>query len=75
MAHVLNALKTEHPEIQKAFFRQDNTGCYHSAVTMMSVPAIEKATGVKVGEVSFSGPQGGKGPADRMVTTIKGHIT
>ena len=75
MAHVLNALKTEHQEIQKAFFRQDNTGCYHSAVTMMSVPAIEKATGVKVGEVSFSDPQGGKGPADRMVTTIKGHIT
>ena len=76
MAHrVLNALKTEHPEIQKAFFRQDNAGCCHSAVTMMSVPAIEKATGVKVAEVSFSDPQGGKGPADRMAATIKGHIT
>ena len=75
MAHVLNALKTEHPEIQKAFFRQDNAGCYHSAVTIMSVPAIEKATGVKVAEVSFSDPQGGKGPADRMAATIKGHIT
>ena len=75
MAHVLNALKTEHPEKQKAFFRQDNAGCYHSAVTMMSVPAIEKATGVKVAEVSFSDPQGGKGPADRMAATIEGHIT
>ena len=75
MAHVLNALKTEHPEIQKAFFRQDNAGCYHRAVTIMSVPAIEKATGVKVAEVSFSDPQGGKGPADRMAATIKGHIT
>ena len=51
MTHVLNALKTEHPEKQKAFFRQDNAGCYHSAVTMMSVPAIEKATGVKVAEL------------------------
>ena len=75
MAHVLNALKTEHPEIQKAFFRQDNAGCYHSAVTIMSVPAIKKATGVKVAEVSFSDPQGGKGPAVRMAATIKGHIT
>ena len=41
----------------------------------MSVPAIEKATGVKVAEVSFSDPPGGKGPADRMAATIKGHIT
>ena len=75
MAHVLNALKTEHPEIQKAFFHQDNAGSYHSAVTIMSVPAIEKATGVKVAGVSFSDPQGGKRPADRMAATIKGHIT
>ena len=66
MAHVLHALKTEHPEIQKAFFRQDNAGCYHSVVTIMSVPAIEKAAGVKGAEVSFSDPQGEKGPADRM---------
>ena len=41
----------------------------------MSVPATEKAAGVKVAEVSFSDPQGGKGPADRMAATIKGHIT
>ena len=41
----------------------------------MSVPAIEKATGVKVAEVSFSDPQDGKGRADRMAATIKGHIT
>lgn len=75
MAHVLNAWKTEHPEIQKAFFRQDNAGCYHSAITIMSVLAIEKATGVKVAEVSFSDPQGGKEPADRMAAFFKGHIT
>ena len=67
MAHVLNALKTEHPEIQKAFFRQDNAGSYHSAVTIMSVPAIEKATGVKVAGVSFSDPQGGKRPVQRLL--------
>lgn len=75
MAHVLKTLKEEHPEIQKAFFRQDNAGCYHSTATILSVPAIEKATGLQVAEVGFSDPQGGKGPADRMAATVKGHIT
>ena len=30
MQHVLTTLKQEHPEINTAFFRQDNAGCYHS---------------------------------------------
>ena len=75
MAHVLKTLKEEHPEIQKVFFRQDNAGCYHSTATILSVPAIEKATGLQVAEVGFSDPQGGKGLADRMAATVKGHIT
>jgi len=75
MAHVLKTLKEEHPEIQKAFFRQDNAGCYHSTATILSVPAVEKTTGLQVAEVGFSDPQGGKGPADRMAATVKGHIT
>ena len=75
MAHVLATLKNEHPEIQKAFFRQDNAGCYHSTATIASVPAIEKETGVQIAQVAFSDPQGGKGPADRMAATIKGHIS
>ena len=28
LEHVLRTLKTEHPEIQCAYFRQDNAGCY-----------------------------------------------
>ena len=75
MAHVLETLKNEHPEIQKAFFRQDNAGCYHSTATIASVPAIEKETGVQIAQIAFSDPQGGKGPADRMAATIKGHIS
>lgn len=75
MAHVLESLKKQHPEIKKAFFRQDNAGCYHSTATIVSVPEIAKASGVQVAEVCFSDPQGGKGPADRMAATIKGHIT
>lgn len=75
MAHVLKTLKEEHPEIQKVFFRQDNAGCYHSTATILSVPAIEKATGLQVADVGFPDPHGRKGPADRMAATVKGHIT
>lgn len=75
MAHILRTLKSEHPEINQAFFRQDNAGCYHSTYTILSVPTIEKEAGIRVAEIGFSDPQGGKGPADRMAATIKGHIT
>lgn len=41
MAHILRTSKSEHPEINQAFFRQDNAGCYHSTYTILSVPTIE----------------------------------
>ena len=41
MAHTLRTSKSEHPEINQAFFRQDNAGCYHSTYTILSVPTIE----------------------------------
>ena len=74
MAHVLKTLKQENPEIQRAFFRQDNAGCYHSAATVLTVPAIVRESGIQVVELGFSDPQGGKVPADRMAATIKGHL-
>lgn len=72
--HVLQTLKNDHPEIIKAYFRQDNAGCYHSATTILSCPAIEKSTGVKIEGIDFSDPQGGKGAADRLAATAKSHI-
>ena len=33
LQHVIQTLKTEHPEIDKCFLRQDNAGCYHSSST------------------------------------------
>ena len=75
MAHILKTLKSEHPDINQAFFRHDNTGCYHSTYTILSVPTIEREAGIRIAEIGFSDPQGGNGPADRMAATIKGHIT
>ena len=71
LEHVLRSLKTENPEIQHAYFRQDNAGCYHSATTILAIPTIQSSSGVSVLAVDFSDPQGGKGPADRCQPPAK----
>ena len=74
LEHVLRTLKTDNSEIQYAYFRQDNAGCYHSATTIVAIPAIQLSSGVSVLAVDFSDPQGGKGPADRMSAACKNRI-
>lgn len=74
MEHVLRTLKSEHPEIDAAFFRQDNAGCYHSSKTILAGQAIEKSSGVRIARIDFSDPQGGKGAADRKAANSKSHI-
>ena len=71
---MLQTLKTEHPEIIQAFFRQDNAGCYHCSNTVSALARMEKEVGIKVTRVDFSDPQGGKGAADRLAATCKCHI-
>ncbi|CAB4018789.1 Retrovirus-related Pol poly from transposon 412 [Paramuricea clavata] len=74
MQHVLNTLETENPKLKRAFFRQDNAGCYHSASTILACHHIAKTTGIKISRIDFSYPQGGKGSADRLAATCKCHI-
>jgi len=64
MQHMLQTLKTEHPETVKAFSRHDNAGCYHCSNTVVALAYMEK-------EVDFSDPQGGKRAADRLAATCK----
>ena len=71
---MLQTLKTEHPEIVQACFRQDNAGCYHCSNTVMALAYLEKEVGIKVARVDFSDLQGGKGAADRLAATCKCHI-
>ena len=72
--HVLRTLKNEHPELSKAFLRQDNAGCYHSSLTLAACSLMAEKTGIKVGQVDFSDPQGGKGACDRKAASIKAHV-
>ncbi|KXJ23561.1 hypothetical protein AC249_AIPGENE12379 [Exaiptasia diaphana] len=74
MENVLATLKKEYPEINVAYFRQDNAGCYHSVALVSSCPQISLRTGIHIKRVDFSDPQGGKGACDRKAATVKGHV-
>ena len=73
MQHVLKTLETENPKLKRAFSRQDNAGCYHSASTILACHHIAKTTGIKISRIDFSDPQWGKGSADRLAATCKYH--
>ena len=74
MVHTLRHLKSEHPEIKDAFFRQDNATCYHGAIMLTACHQMKRLTGVAVKRVDFSDPQGGKGACDRKAASVKAHI-
>ncbi len=42
---ILSQLSVIDPEIHTVYLRQDNAGCYHSTLTLLSLPVIEKLTG------------------------------
>lgn len=70
----MKTIKNDYPDIKKAYFRQDNAGCYHSNETITSCPAISQSSGVDIVRIDFSDPQGGKGAADRLAATCKAHV-
>ncbi|CAB3981551.1 SURP and G-patch domain-containing 1 [Paramuricea clavata] len=71
---VLSQLSTIAPEVHTVYLRQDNAGCYHSALTLLSLPTIERSTGIQIRRIDFSDPQGGKGACDRKAAHIKNHM-
>ena len=74
MHYVLTTLKQEHPEINTAFFRQDNAWCYHSSRTILACRRMGTRCRNRMARIDFSDPQGGKGAADRLATSCKFHI-
>ena len=74
MQDVLRSIKAEYPDVRRAYFRQDNAGCYHSSATILACPVISQSTGVQITCIDFSDPQGGKGAADRLAATCKAHV-
>ena len=74
MRDCLVSLKKEIPELERAYFKQDNAGCYHSGNSVVSAKLAGDAAGVPIIRNDFSDPQGGKGVCDRQAATIKGDI-
>ena len=74
MTDCLISLKKQIPELESAYFKQDNAGCYHSGNTIISTKLAGDVAGVAVVRNDFSDPQGGKGVCDRQAATIKGNV-
>ena len=74
MRDSLHSLKKDIPELERAYFKQDNAGCYHSANSVISAKLAGDTAGVVVIRNDFSDPQGGKGVCDRQAATIKGDV-
>ena len=74
MQDCLASLNKEMPELERAYYKQDNAGCYHSGYTIVSAKLVGDIAGVLVKRNDFSDPQGGKGVCDRQAATIKGDV-
>ena len=72
--HTLTTVKVASPNIQKAFLRSDNAGCYHCAYLILSLPRLGEHAGIKIARYDFSDPQAGKDVCDRRITTVKSHM-
>ena len=72
--HTLTTLNAEKPNIQEAFLRSDNAGCYHCAYLILSLPSIGERAGIMIKRYDFSDPQAGKDVCDRRTAALKAHM-
>jgi len=68
---VFTQIKEIMPEINSVYLRQDNCGCYHCALTLLSVHRMATKNRINLKRVDFSDAQSGKGSCDRRAATIK----
>lgn len=67
-------LKEKNQNLTKAFIRSDNAGCFHSVEAIFCIPLLNQVSALKVVQVDFADPQGGKSICDRRAAHIKGCI-
>ena len=58
--NLLAKIKREYPQVDSAFFRSYNAGCYHSGALLLSLHEIGKCTGITPQQYDFSDPQSGR---------------
>lgn len=72
--HLFKTIKTKYPLINKAYFRSNNTGCYHNGPLLLYLADIGKCTRVRLISYDLSDPQAGKDICDRKTAPMKVHI-
>lgn len=71
---VFGQLKEIVPHLKSVYLRQDNAGCYHCALTLVTARQVAELNDLFLSRMDFSDPQGGKGSCDRKAATIKSHM-
>ncbi|CAF1685817.1 unnamed protein product [Rotaria magnacalcarata] len=57
---VFMRLKQQHPQIELAYVRSDNAGCYHGTDTLLAVKELYETTGILIHRIDFSEAQAGE---------------
>lgn len=71
---VFRQLKDAMLTLHSVYLRQDNAGCYHCALTLVTARQVAELNNLCLRRMDFSDPQGGKGSCDRKAATIKSHM-
>ena len=58
--YTLTTLNAANPNIQEAFLRSDNAGCYHCVYLILSLPRIGERPDIVIKRYDFNDPQAGK---------------
>ena len=70
----LTRLKAKNPKLTDAFLRSDNAGCFHSVEAVFCIPTLNQDSELKVAQMDYADPQGGKSICDRRGAHLKGSI-
>ena len=70
---VFGQLKSIMPHLKSIYLRQDNAGCYHCALTLITARQVAELNDRCLSRMDFLDPQEGKGSCDRKAATINSH--
>ncbi|XP_061188663.1 uncharacterized protein LOC133196824 [Saccostrea echinata] len=70
----MERLKEKNSKLREVFIRSDNAGCFHGVEGIFGIPFLNRTSELKVVQVDFADPQGGKSICDRRAAHIKGSI-
>ncbi|VDI15288.1 Hypothetical predicted protein, partial [Mytilus galloprovincialis] len=74
LRNTLQQFQQMNPSLKKAYIRSDNAGCFHGFLAVSEIALINGEENIKVVQMDFADPQGGKSICDRRAAHIKSAI-